>query len=260
MDESTTAFLWGVSASFIAGAGAGLGALPLLLRQRWSPRAHSLMLAVAAGIMLAATVFSLLEPATDLAAEQVGSFTGGVAVVAAAIVAGALAIWVLHSLLPHEHFLKGREGAEPKELERSWLFVFAIGLHNFPEGLSVGVSWGAGSSTGLPVTVGMLLQNLPEGLAVAAALVAVGYSRGRAIWISFVTGLIEPVGGIVGAGVVSLAQTLLPWALAFAAGAMLFVISGEIIPETHRRGVERSATFALVLGFVVMMIIDSGLG
>src|SRR5690606_24380099 len=121
---------------------------------------------------------------------------------------------------------------------------------NLPEGLSVGVAYGNGLSSGNAVALGIGLQNLPEGLAVAAALVSDGFERKRAFVIAFMTGLIEPLGGVIGALAVSASDMLLPWGLTFAAGAMLFVISGEIIPETHKEGVERIATFSLVAGFV----------
>jgi ZIP family zinc transporter len=169
-------------------------------------------------------------------------------------VLGALALWAAHSAIPHAHFSKGQEGRSAFQLGRNTLFVLAIALHNFPEGLSVGVAYGNGASAaGHAVALSILAQNLPEGLAVAAALIADGTSRGRAFWIALLTGLVEPVGGLFGAFAVSTSDALLPWGLSFAAGAMLFVVSGEVIPETHVEGRERSATFAIIVGFVAMM-------
>lgn len=165
------------------------------------------------------------------------------------------------SMVPHEHFIKGREGGVSVSLRRRWLFVLAITLHNFPEGMSVGVAYGIGEvSEGIPVTIGIGLQNIPEGLAVAAALIGEGFTAKRTFLIALLTGFVEPVGGLFGAGAVGLSDVLLPWALGFAAGAMLFVISGEIIPETHRKGTEKGATMTLVIGFVVMMVLDLTLG
>lgn len=251
--------LAGFLGSLVAGLGTGLGALPVFIRTRWSIAAHAIMLSGAAGIMLGATVFSLLLPALELASVRSGSLGASLSV-ATGVVAGAAAIWLLHSAVPHEHFVKGPEGARPTiHLGRNWLFILAITLHNFPEGLSVGVAWGPGASTGAAMTLGILLQNLPEGLAVAAALVGDGFSRARAFALALGTGLVEPVGGLVGALAASVSEVVLPWVLAGAGGAMLFVISGEIIPETHREGRERGATLALVVGFVGMMILTAAL-
>lgn len=247
--------LSGVAGSLIAGLGTGVGALLVFARPRWSDTSQTLMLAGAAGVMLGATAFSLVLPAVAYASAISGAILGSLSV-AGGVLLGAGAIWVIHSRVPHEHFIRGLDGAGATRLGRHWLFILAITLHNFPEGMSVGISYGGPSSTSLPVTVGIGLQNLPEGLAVAAALIADGFSRRRAFAIALLTGLVEPVGGVVGALAASAGTFLLPWGLAFAGGTMLFVVSGEIIPETHRKGVEQRATFALVLGFVMMMVMD----
>jgi ZIP family zinc transporter len=171
------------------------------------------------------------------------------------------AVAVLNEVLPHEHFKSGREGPEAASLRRVWLFIIAITIHNFPEGLAVGVGFGAdGLSGGMPIAVGIGLQNLPEGLAVAVALIGEGYSKYMAWGIAALTGLVEPVGGILGALVVSVSEPLLPWGLTFAAGAMLYVISHEIIPETHRSGHQKIATFGLSIGLVLMLFLDVWLG
>lgn len=245
--------------SLITGLLTGVGALPIFFRAKWGRTSQVIMLAVAAGVMLAATVFSLVVPAMNFAAARFGNDLLAALIASGGIVLGALSIWLVHGVVPHEHFEKGAEG-RPLALGRHWLFILAITLHNFPEGMSVGVAYGGGVTAGLTVTLGIGLQNLPEGLAVAAALLGDGFSRRRAFWIALLTGLIEPVGGLVGALAVSLSSALLPWGLAFAAGAMLFVVSGEVIPETHLKGAEHKATFSLVLGFIVMMILDVTLG
>jgi ZIP family zinc transporter len=250
----------GFAGSLVAGLATGVGALPVLVRTRWSQRAQIIMLAVAGGVMLGATVFSLVLPALDVVEVRTGSSAQSALVTAAGLALGAMAIWVLHASVPHEHFEKGPEGRPSVDLGRNWLFILAITLHNLPEGMSVGVAYGDDVASGLAVTFGIGLQNLPEGLAVAAALVRDGFGRGRALWIALVTGLVEPVGGLLGALAVGFSDALLPWGLAFAGGAMLFVISGEVIPETHREGAERVATFSLVLGFIVMMVLDVTLG
>ena len=163
--------------------------------------------------------------------------------------------------MPHEHFQLGREGGEATELSRIWLFVIAITLHNFPEGMAVGVGFAGGElSNGLPLTLGIGLQNIPEGLAVSVALLSVGYEKTQAALFAALTGLVEPIGGLLGAVAVSSAAALMPWALAFSAGAMLFIISDEIIPETHSAGNKNLATFSLLGGFVIMMILDAVIG
>lgn len=255
----TSPVLQGFLGSLVAGLGTGLGALPIFLRRRWERSSQVTMLAVAAGVMLGATVFSLLLPALDVAQRRTGSELQAGGIVAAGLALGALVVWILHASVPHEHFVKGPDGRVSVNLGRNWLFILAITLHNFPEGMSVGVAYGDQAATGLAVTLGIGLQNLPEGLAVAAALIADGFGARRSFWIALLTGLVEPVGGLVGATVVSLSSALLPWGLAFAGGAMLFVISGEIIPETHREGTEDRATFSLVVGFIVMMLLDLAL-
>lgn len=256
--QSTSPVLVGFLGSLVAGAGTGLGALPIFLRTRWSGEAQRLMLAVAGGMMLGATFFSLLQPALELLLHERGaSRASAAATTAFGTLLGALVLWAAHAAIPHAHFGKGQEGRRGGlQLGRNTLFVLAIALHNFPEGLSVGIAYGNGASAmGHAVALSILAQNLPEGLAVAAALIADGTSRGRAFLIALTTGLIEPVGGLFGAAAVSLSESLLPWGLAFAAGAMLFVVSGEVIPETHVEGRERSATFAIMVGFVAMMAI-----
>lgn len=237
-----------------------VGALPALVVGRLSPRASNAMLAFAAGVMLAATVFSLLLPGFALAQPMFGGRKAAALAVVAALIAGGLMMAAIHRFVPHEHFQKGPEGPGPERIARVWLFVFAITVHNFPEGLSMGVGAASGDAAiGLGVTLGIGLQNLPEGLAVAAGMMAVGYTRGTAFLAAFASGVVEPLGGIIGAGAMAFSDLLLPWALAFAAGAMLFVISSEVIPETHRPGFERGATAALFTGFAAMFFLAATL-
>ena len=146
-------------------------------------------------------------------------------------------------------------------MRKIWLFILAITIHNFPEGLAVGVGFGSGDiGAGTSLAIGIGLQNMPEGLAVALPLIGMGKSRWKAIGIATLTGLVEPVGGLLGVASVNLFHPILPLGLAFAAGAMLFVISDEIIPETHSRGKSRIATFGVIVGFVIMMALDNLLG
>jgi ZIP family zinc transporter len=253
----------GVLGSLVAGLATGVGALPIFVRNQWSVPAQRMMLAAAGGMMLGASFFSLVQPALDHVTSRGGGPLRAVATVAIGLVLGAVTLWAIHGALPHEHLGKGREGGDGRDLPRHTLVVLAIALHNIPEGLSVGVAFGDGGAsgaTGPAVMLGIGAQNMPEGLAVAAALVADGSTRGLAFLIATLTGLVEPLGGLLDALAVGLSAALLPWALAFAAGAMLFVVSGEVIPETHTGGRERAATFAVIGGFVLMMTVAVLLG
>jgi ZIP family zinc transporter len=237
----------GVISSLLAGLATGAGALPVLFTRRISDRLLDVMLGFSAGVMLAATSFSLIVPAIELSGPWVAVF---------GVVLGAFVLHLVDRSVPHLHPLLGAEGP-PSKLPRVWLFVLAITIHNFPEGLAVGVSFGSGDVTaGLVIALAIGLQNMPEGLAVALPLLREGYSRGKSLWYGTLTGLVEPVGGLLGVALVSIFIPILPWGLAFAAGAMLFVVSDEMIPESHRKGFEREATFGLIAGFVVMMALD----
>ncbi|MEC9482613.1 MAG: ZIP family metal transporter [Halomonas sp.] len=249
----------GMLASLVAGLFTPVGALPILLMRRISQRTEDTLMGFGAGVMLAASAFSLARPAVQEAETLVGGTALALAVVATGIVIGGLLIMAIEQWLPHEHFVLGkRSGADSSKLRRSWLFIFAITIHNLPEGLAVGIGYGAGDTqAGLALTLGIGLQNLPEGLIVALGLVSVGYGRGVAFLLAFCSGLVEPLGGVLGAVAVALAQALLPWGLAFAAGAMLFVISHEIIPESHRQGHERYATMGVLSGFTLMLMLDA---
>jgi ZIP family zinc transporter len=251
----------GTTASLLAGLATAVGALPILFIARVSDRTRDGMLGFGAGVMLAASCFSLIIPGVDAAQAMTGSKAQAALIVAAGLGVGALFLFLSHNLIPHEHFVKGPEGVSSARLKQIWLFVGAVTLHNFPEGLAVGVGFGGGDlASGAALALGIGLQNMPEGLVVALALLATGYSRAKAWGVALVSGLVEPIGGAFGAGVMTVAQPFLPWALAFAAGAMLFVVSHEIIPESHRNGNESRATAGVLGGFAVMMVLDIALG
>jgi ZIP family zinc transporter len=255
--ETLPVFVLGATGSLVAGLFTAVGALPVLVGKTISERTQNTLLGFAAGVMLAATVFSLIIPGIDQGERIYGGAIPAVLLVSAGILIGGLAIAVVNRYAPHEHFISGREGADWVQLRRLWLFVVAITLHNFPEGLAVGVSFaGHDIANGTAMATGIGLQNMPEGLAVAVALLSAGYSRLRSVAVAAATGLVEPIGGMIGAGAVSVAAPVLPMGLAFAAGAMLFVISNEIIPETNRKGYAGYATGGLMVGFVVMMQLD----
>ena len=261
----TFATLPPVALGFLGSLAAGLmtaaGALPVLFGRTPSRRWRDISLGFAAGVMLAASFFSLIIPALDAAELRYGDGAIPALIVCIAILMGMGAVAMMNELIPHEHFSTGREGPEAASLRRVWLFIIAITIHNAPEGLAVGVAFGAdGFAGGFPVALGIGLQNAPEGLAVAVALLGERYSATRAFGIAALTGLVEPVTGLLGAAVIVVAQPLLPWGLAFAAGAMLYVISHEIIPETHRSGHQKQATTGLAVGLVVMLFLDVWLG
>ena len=249
--------LLGLVASLAAGLATGVGALPVLFTRNISQRVQDIMMGFGAGVMLAATSFSLIVPAIEASDNGVE----GAMIVAAGMALGGAFLFLVDKYSPHEHFIKGPEGSNPGNIKRIWLFIIAITVHNFPEGLAVGVGFGGGDvANGLTLAIGIGLQNMPEGLVVALALLTESYTVKEALLIALLTGLVEPVGGVLGAGLVTLAAPLLPWGLAFAAGAMLFVISDEIIPESHRKGFEKEATFGVMLGFIIMMVMDVALG
>ncbi|MBE9076776.1 ZIP family metal transporter [Romeria aff. gracilis LEGE 07310] len=251
----------GTLASLGAGLCTGVGALPVLLPFTLSERTQGLLLGAGGGVMLAATSFSLLIPGIDAAVKQGASQPVSALIMVAGLMMGGMALFAANVFFPHEHFFKGKEGKLRENFEQIWLFVIAIALHNFPEGLAVGVGFGGGDTAGgLALAGGIGLQNIPEGLVVAIALRNLGYSARYALGISTLTGLIEPVGGLFGAGVVSLAEPLLPWGMAFAAGAMLYVIVDEIIPEIDHKGLNQQGTLGVLAGFVLMMFLDITFG
>lgn len=253
--------LIGLIASLLAGLGTSLGALPILLQFSLTDRIQGILMGFGGGVMLAATAFSLIIPGVDAAIAQGSSRVVAALIMVLGISLGGGFLAFANARFPHEHFFKGQEGPRRHDLQRIWLFIIAITLHNFPEGLAVGVGFGTGDlANGTALALGIGLQNIPEGLVVAMSLRSIGYSAVYALGISTLTGLVEPIGGTLGAGIVTLAQPLLPWGMAFAAGAMLFVISDEIIPETHRKGLEQEGTLGVMTGFVLMMFLDIALG
>jgi ZIP family zinc transporter len=249
---------YGSLASIVAGLATGVGALPALFFKEVKQRTLYIMLGGAAGVMLAATAFSLVVPGIQYG-NQIWPGKG-IFVVAVGMMLGAIFLELADRYIPHSH-LTEQSSELVSSLRKIWLFITAITLHNFPEGMAVGVSFGAGDwHNGLAIASAIGLQNIPEGLAVALPLVGLGYSRKQALMIATLTGLVEPIGGFLGVAAVTVFYPLLPIGMAFAAGAMLFVITDDIIPETQSKGKARSATFAVMVGFVVMMMLDNMLG
>ncbi|WP_430461785.1 ZIP family metal transporter [Thalassolituus sp. LLYu03] len=250
--------LLGGTAGFVATA---IGAMPAMILRSVPQKAEDTMLGFAAGMMLAASAFSLLLPGLEAGETITGhAATGGLLVVLGMALGVALMLG-LDEFTPHEHDKTGPCGPGHERCDRAWLFVFAIALHNLPEGMAVGVSFAQGDlSIGLPLATAIALQDIPEGLAVALTLRAAGFTPSFAVLIAAGSGLLEPVGALLGVGLAGGLLVAYPVGLGLAAGAMLFVVSHEVIPETHRNGHQTLATIGLMIGFALMMILDTTLG
>ena len=234
-----------------------LGAVPVFFTKNVSQKLLDVMLGFAAGIMLSATCFSLVMPSI----EYGGGDFKAVMITSAGIILGAFIIDMIDKFSPHEHLIDKRREGVSSSLSQIWLFIIAITIHNFPEGMATGVGFGTENiGDGLALALGIGIQNMPEGLAVALSLMREKYSVKYAFIVAALTGLVEPVGAVLGFGLVNIFKPVLPVVLASAAGAMLFVICDEIIPETHSKGYEREATYGIIFGFVIMMILDILLG
>ncbi len=243
--------------AFGVGGATVVGALIGLIFKKQSHRFADIVLSFAAGVMLAAAVLGLILPAL----ESGGKF--GIIITIAGIFAGAVCLNLIDRLVPHLHKLAGgeEEAHANGNLSKVLLFVAAIAIHNFPEGIAAGVGFGGGdTSQALMIAGGIALQNIPEGMVIIAPLLAVGASSKRTFLLAALTGVVEIVGTFIGYFAVSIASAVLPFALAFAGGTMLYVISDEMIPETHSHGHERGATYALLVGFCVMLVTDFFLG
>ena len=258
-----TIILYGFLASLAAGLMTALGAVPALFIKKISPKFEDTSLGFAAGVMLGASFFSLIVPGLEYADELWQNKYLSVLAVLGGLLMGVIGIWSIERYSPHEHFVikKQYDDQTTDKILKIWLFVIAITIHNMPEGLAVGVGFGGGDlGKAIALAIGIGIQNAPEGLAVAFSLLTIGYSRIKAFLIAGATGLFEPVLGLIGVSIVTIFLPILPIALGFAAGAMLFVISHEIIPETHRRGHENWATGGFTFGLLTMLSLDILLG
>ena len=242
----------------------GVGGAPVFgsvigfLFKKISHRFSDIVLAFAAGVMLAAAILGLILPSVDYGGKY------GLIITVAGIFVGALCLNLIDRLVPHLHKLMGSDIEDHKtnaNVSKVLLFVTAIAIHNLPEGIAAGVSFGSGNtSEALLIAGGIALQNIPEGMVIIAPMLAAGVSPKRTFLCAMSTGLVEVVGTLLGYFAVSIASAILPFALAFAGGTMLYVISDEMIPETHAHGSQRGATYSLLAGFCLMLISDVLLG
>lgn len=258
--QSAQNMRWAMLGGLAGFAATTLGALPILFLRAVPQKAEDVMLGGAAGMMLAAAFFSLLLPGLEAAEALTGSSWGGSLVVVAGMAAGVVLMLGLDAFTPHEHERSGPCGPGHERCNRVWLFVLAVAIHNLPEGMAIGVSYAQGDlEVALPLTAAISLQDIPEGLAVAMTLKAIGTPVWKSIGVAAAGGLLEPLGAIFGAALVGSSLAAYPLGLGLAAGAMLFVVSHEVIPETHRNGHQTAATVGLMAGFVVMMVLDTAL-
>ena len=239
-----------------------VGALIGFIFRKLSHRFSDIVLSFAAGVMMAAAVLGLIIPSIDYGGADYG-IGWGLTIACAGIFAGALCLNLVDKLVPHLHNLMGTdtEAHNNSQLNKVILFVTAIAIHNLPEGIAAGVSFGTGDVTqAMLIAGGIALQNIPEGMVVIGPMLAAGVSPRKTFVIGMITGLVEVVRTLNGFFAVSNASAILPIALAFAGGTMLYVISDEMIPETHAHGNERGATYALLVGFCLMLVMDVILG
>ncbi|WP_411386501.1 ZIP family metal transporter [Pseudomonas sp. MPB03] len=239
--------------------GTALGAVPVLVIRRMPQAVSDSLLGFGAGVMLAATAFSLIVPGIA-AAEQLGLTPWAASgLICFGIMSGAFGLYLVDRKVSASPERLVAAPGHPIIAPRIWLFVFAIIAHNIPEGMAVGVSAGGGMPDADSLAMGIALQDVPEGLVIALVLAAAGMSRVKAFLIGAASGLVEPVFALLCAWLVSLAEMLLPLGLALAAGAMLLVVTHEVIPESRRNGYEKLASLGLLVGFCLMMVLDTAL-
>ena len=234
-----------------------IGAIIGFIFKKISHKFSDIVLSFAAGVMLSAAVLGLIMPSIEYGGKY------GIIITVAGIFAGALCLNLIDRLVPHLHRLVGAdtESHNNANLSKVLLFVTAIAIHNLPEGIAAGVGFGSGDNTqALLIAGGIALQNVPEGMVIIGPMLAAGVTPRKTFVCAMITGLIEVIGTLIGYFAVTVSAAILPFALAFAGGTMLYVISDEMIPETHAHGSERGATYALLVGFCVMLISDVLLG
>ena len=240
----------GVGGATVVGAAIGF------LFRKTSHAFSDIVLSFAAGVMMAAAVLGLIAPSLEYGMEHGAPIA--LLMTIAGIFGGALCLNLIDKLVPHLHKLSdSKDGTQNEKLNKVFLFVLAIAIHNLPEGIAAGVGFGSGDTTGaLLIAGGIALQNIPEGMVIIAPMLATGLSSKKTFLIASLTGLVEVLGTLIGYFAVSISAVILPFALSFAGGTMLYVISDEMIPETHAHGSESGATFSLLLGISLMLLMD----
>lgn len=235
-----------------------IGALIGFIFKNISHKFSDIVLSFAAGVMLAAAVIGLILPSLDYGGKY------GIITTVIGIIAGAVMLNLIDKLVPHLHKLSGGDIEDHRNNERLnkvILFVLAIGIHNLPEGIAAGVGFGSGNTAeAMLIAGGIALQNVPEGMVIIGPMLAAGIKPKKTFVYALLTGVVEVLGTLIGFFAVSLSEAILPFALAFAGGTMLYVISDEMIPETHAHGAERGATYSLLVGFCLMLVFDFLLG
>ena len=222
------------------------GAIIGFIFKKLSHKFSDIVLAFGAGVMLSASFLGLILPSVEY---------GSVLITITGIFAGALCIDLIEKLVPHLDKITGRDLSGNESFKKVMLFVLSIAIHNLPEGISAGVGFGTGDiSSAIMIAVGIALQNIPEGMVIIGPMLSVGISPKKTFFYAMLTGVIEVIGTLIGYFAVSIATFILPFALAFAGGTMLYVISDEMIPETHAHGNERGASYALLVGFCIMLL------
>ena len=241
----------GVGGATVIGAGIGFAF------KKISHKFSDIVLAFAAGVMLAAAMFGLIIPSI----EHGGDY--GLLICIAGIFTGALFLNLIDKLVPHLHAFagEGEDNHDKAKLGKVMLFVLAIAIHNLPEGIAAGVGFGTDNiQQALVIAGGIALQNIPEGMVIIAPMLAAGVKPSKTFLIAMATGMVEVVGTLIGYFTISISTVIVPFALAFAGGTMLYIISDEMIPETHAHGSQRGATYALLVGFCIMLVVDTLLG
>ena len=234
-----------------------IGSVLGFIFKKISHKFSDIVLSFTAGVMLSAAVLGLIIPSIEYGGDY------GIIITVIGVFVGAISLNLIDKLVPHLHKLVGKDIEEHHNanLSKVLLFVMAIAIHNLPEGIAAGVGFGSGNTNqALLIAGGIALQNIPEGMVIIGPMLSAGVSQKKTLVVALITGLVEVIGTLIGYFAVSVASVILPFALAFAGGTMLYVVSDEMIPETHTHGCERGATYALLAGFCVMLISDVLLG
>jgi zinc transporter, ZIP family len=251
---------WGTFAGACTGFATLIGALPALLSRRPSASQQGIMFGFAAGVMISASYLSLIVPAVHFAKNAGHESSGAAGMVAASVLAGAASLHWVRRWEPFRWSAKMDPALSPQTGQRAWLLTIAMTGHNLPEGVAVGVGFGAGDPRiAISTAIGIGVQNLPEGLAVAAAMLAIGRRPWIAVVIGGLTGMVEPIGAFIGVSLVSFAQDLLPLGMGWAAGAMLYICAAELIPAVHENGDSSKALTAVLVGIAGMLFLDTAL-